>query len=250
MPNGWIMLCTPPASIASARPSRISSAASPIAWALAEHAVRHDRFGPRAPKAAARCPEGVPGSCSDSSSGSSSSAPCDVNRRVSSRPPSSERCTRSTNRGKSAWPSPEPRYTPNRDGSTPRPSSSPESRTACAATASAIRVFRPCPSQRVAPSPRSLARSNPLISAAIRVANDPASNSVTGPTPPRPSRSDSQVDSTSCPTGVTSPIPVTTTRLPARCIEASPSSRPFNSESTCRTPTGAAAGPGRGPSPG
>ena len=36
-PSGWIMLWTPPASMTSASPSRISSAASPIAWALAAH---------------------------------------------------------------------------------------------------------------------------------------------------------------------------------------------------------------------
>ena len=59
-PNGWIMLCVPPASITSASPRRIISAASPIAWELAAQAVRHDRFGPLAPKTAARCPAGRP----------------------------------------------------------------------------------------------------------------------------------------------------------------------------------------------
>ncbi len=44
------MLWTPPASITSASPSRINSAASPIAWALAAQAVRQDTFGPRALK--------------------------------------------------------------------------------------------------------------------------------------------------------------------------------------------------------
>ena len=39
-PNGWIMLCAPPASMASASPWRIIAAASPRAWALAAHAVR------------------------------------------------------------------------------------------------------------------------------------------------------------------------------------------------------------------
>ena len=48
-PNGWIMLCTPPESITSA-PRRMISTASPIAWALAAQAVRHERFGPFAPK--------------------------------------------------------------------------------------------------------------------------------------------------------------------------------------------------------
>ena len=97
-PSGWIMLWTPPASITSASPRRISSAASPIAWALAAQAVRHDWFGPLAPKTAARCPAGVPGSCSASSSGSRMLCPKPVNFRVSTLPPSDERWMRLANR--------------------------------------------------------------------------------------------------------------------------------------------------------
>ena len=50
------MLWTPPASITSASPRRISSAASPIAWALAEQAVRHERFGPLRPEGGREVP--------------------------------------------------------------------------------------------------------------------------------------------------------------------------------------------------
>ena len=66
------------------------------------------------------------------------------------------------------------------------------------------------------------------------MANVPASKSVTGPTPPRPSRSASHDDSTSSPTGVTIPIPVTTTRLPARSTIDSPKLKAFVTSSYCR----------------
>ncbi len=91
MASGWIMLWVPPASITSASPWRISSDASPIAWALAAHAVWQVALGPRAPKMAARCPTGPPGSCSASRVGWSDWRPRLVNRAVSTRPSRLER---------------------------------------------------------------------------------------------------------------------------------------------------------------
>src|SRR5215471_1304789 len=49
--------------------------------------------------------------------------------------------------------------------------------------------------------------------AAIRVGSSAAQSSVSGPTPLRPSSSESQVLATSVPTGVIAPSPVTTTRV-------------------------------------
>ena len=108
-PSGWIMLWVPPASITSASPRRITSAASPIAWALAAHAVWHVAFGPwrrrRPPGArpASRAP------ARPRASGGATRSPRLVNRAVSTRPSRLERWTRSTNRPKSCCPSPEPR---------------------------------------------------------------------------------------------------------------------------------------------
>src|SRR4051794_1934015 len=81
----------------------------------------------------------------------------------------------------------------------------------------ANRVFRQCSRQRSASATYS-ARSKPLASAAILVGKPEALNSEIGPTPLRPSWSEDQVDSRSRPTGVTIPIPVTTTR---RCMDNS-----------------------------
>ena len=61
-------------------------------------------------------------------------------------------------------------------------------------------------------STASSARS-PLTSAAIRVGNPEASKPAISPIPDSPSRMAFQVDSTSLPSGVTMPIPVTATRL-------------------------------------
>ena len=49
MPTGVIGASVPPASITSARPSRIASAASPIAMLEAAHAVHSDSKGPLVP---------------------------------------------------------------------------------------------------------------------------------------------------------------------------------------------------------
>ena len=59
----------------SASPRRMISVASPIACELAAQAVRQLALGPRAPKRLARCPAGVPGSCSASRIGCSSLRP-------------------------------------------------------------------------------------------------------------------------------------------------------------------------------
>ena len=80
------MLCVPPERITSALPRRINSNASPIACELAAQAVRQLALGPLAPKTLARCPEGVPGSCSASRIACSSLIPNRVNSAVSTRP--------------------------------------------------------------------------------------------------------------------------------------------------------------------
>jgi len=86
-PNGWIMLCVPPESMASASPRRMISTASPIAWLLAAQAVRQLAFGPCAPNIAARWPAGMFGSCSSSIVGCSHSMPALVNRAMSNSGP-------------------------------------------------------------------------------------------------------------------------------------------------------------------
>jgi hypothetical protein len=54
--------------------------------------------------------------------------------------------------------------------------------------------------------------SNPLTSAAIRTGSSLGSNAVIGPTPDRPAASPSHEAQAVSPSGVTAPIPVTTTR--------------------------------------
>jgi hypothetical protein len=63
--------------------------------------------------------------------------------------------------------------------------------------------------------------SNPLSSAANRALSPEASKYVMGATPHTPSMSDRQKSATFNPTGVTTPIPVTTTRFmqnPPCCV--------------------------------
>ncbi len=57
-----------------------------MACELAAQAVRQLEFGPLAPNLVARCPEGVPGSCSASRTGWSSLIPSRVNSAVSTWP--------------------------------------------------------------------------------------------------------------------------------------------------------------------
>ena len=78
-PKGWIMVCVPPASITSASPRRMISAASPMAWLLAAQAVRQLMFGPWASNRLARWPAGMLGSCSSSAMGCRVSRPRLVN---------------------------------------------------------------------------------------------------------------------------------------------------------------------------
>ena len=49
----------PPASITSALPARMASAASPMAWAPVAQAETTARFGPRAPRLIDICPEAM-----------------------------------------------------------------------------------------------------------------------------------------------------------------------------------------------
>ena len=194
-PNGWIMLWVPPESITSASPS-------------ADHLGRlADRLGAgRAGRQARRVrplgPEGgreVPGRASPAPA-----RPPGAGRGVRApgrEPPGIDLAALETSGGpgrRTAGNPAAPRPSRGRRRTAPRRSPCPRTgrRPGPPATAAARAncVFRLWSSQRAASSPRSRERSKPFTSAAIRVAKVPASNSVIGPTPPRPSRSDSQVD--------------------------------------------------------
>ena len=204
------MLCAPPDSITSASPRRMISVASPIAWLDAAQAVRQFRFGPWALNSDARMPAGTFGSCSISTWGSSIRSPPWENSAGSTSEPLRALHISCMKRPKSCCPSPAPRYTPNRGGSTRSPLM-PASRTASVAAAMAKVTLRPHDWNRRASPTQSESRKF-RTSAAIFVGNREASKCVIRPMPLPEWRSTFHIASTLLPTGVTTPMPVTTTR--------------------------------------
>ena len=195
MPIRQIAASVPPAITATESPRRIHSAASPMALPEEAQAETAAKFGPRAPNSMATRPAVMSGIIAGMVKGETRRGPPWLRRTTAfsshSRPPI-----------------PEATRTPT--SSPIELTSRPESSTASRAAASPRATQREV--RRASLGPRWSAGSNPLTSPAIRVGRSDASQSEMGTIPDRPRRQASQLDSTSRPSGVTAPIPVTTTR--------------------------------------
>src|SRR5262245_4095451 len=204
MVSGTTMASAPPAIITSASLRWMSRNASPSAWLPVAQAVTTAEFGPLAPKRIETRPDAMLMMSIGMKNGETRSGPRSISVLCASR-------------SDEMPPMPEPISTPKREASTlavPRPESS------TAMTAHAIAYLRYGSSRRASFLSMYLSSSKLRTSPAMRVTNlysplsdfSLASNFVMGPMPDLPCVSAAQNSSTLLPTGVSAPMPVTTTR--------------------------------------
>ena len=194
---GVIAASEPPAIIASASPRRMISNDSPTACAEAEHAVQVARFGPLAPKRIDTCPAARLMMDAGMKNGEIFRGP----------PASSASCSRSMLVNP---PMPEPTNTPTFAAFASVIASFASSIANCEA---AIAYWMKTSIFLTSFFSTNCSGSKPFTSPAMRDANADASKRVILPMPLWPVVNARQFTSVPIPTGDTSPMPVTTTRL-------------------------------------
>src|SRR2546426_1280271 len=204
MVSGTTMASAPPAIITSASPRGIGRRASPSAWLPVARAGTTAEVGPLAPKRIETSPDAMLTMSIGMKNGETRSGPFSMSILCASR-------------SEEMPPMPEPMSTPKRVPSS-LAGSRPESSTAM--TEHAIAYLRYGSSRRASFLSTYFSSSKLRTSPAMRVTNwnSPlavlvcASNFVIGPMPDLPCVSADQNSSTVLPTGVSAPMPVTTTR--------------------------------------
>src|SRR6266516_3325667 len=185
----------PPATIASASPSWIAWKARPMAWLDAAQAVVVQKFGPRRPNAMAICPAAAFGMSWGTVKGETRSGPLVCS-------------TLSLASRELIPPMPVANSTPVSSLST-LPSILESSQ---ASRAAVVANWLNRSSRRACLAPSATVGSKSVHSASTFDGTSSGSTRVSGPTPERPAVMASQYALTPIPTGVTAPIPVTTTR--------------------------------------
>src|SRR5574341_460555 len=185
----------PPATMASASPSWIARKARPIAWLDAAQAVVVQKFGPRRPSAMAMCPAAAFGMSWGTVKGETRLGPLVCS-------------TLSLASRELIPPMPVANSTPVSSLST-----LPSMPASCQASRAAVKAsWVDRSSRRASFVPSVTVGSKSVHSAATLEGTSSGSTRVKGPTPERPAVMASQYALTPTPTGVTAPVPVTTTR--------------------------------------